>query len=102
MIKIICIALLLLYGVTMLLACCYALFKSPENKVHFYVARDMDDKLWLYLGKPIRAESEFNSSEDKKVAALSPNLKRFGLNKDDYANLKWENEPLEVFLNLED
>lgn len=102
MIKIICIVLLLLYGVTMLLACCYALFKKPENKVHFYVARDMDGKLWLYLGKPIRVESEFNITKDRKVTVLSSNLKRFDLNEDDYANLKWENEPVEIFLNLED
>ena len=102
MIKIICIALLLLYGFTMLIMCCYALFKNTENKVHFYVARDMDEKLWLYLGKPIRVDTEFNSSEDKKVMVLSSNLKRFGLNEDDYVNLKWEDEPVEVFLNLED
>lgn len=102
MIKIICIALLLLYGFTMLLACCYALFKKPENKVHFYVARDMDGTLWLYLGKPTRGKSEFNITEDRKGTSLSPNLKCVGLNEDDYANLKWENEPLEVFLNLED
>ena len=30
------------------------------------------------------------------------NLKSFGLNEDDYANLKWEDEPLEVFVNMED
>lgn len=102
MINIICIALLLLYGFIMLIMYCCALFKNPENKVHFYVARDMDEKLWLYIGKPIREDTEFNSSEDKKVVVLSSNIKRFGLNEDDYADLKWENEPLEVFLNLED
>ena len=26
----------------------------------------------------------------------------FGLNQDDYANLKWEDEPVEVFINIED
>lgn len=101
MIKIICITLLLLYGITMLMVCCYALFKGPENRVHFYIARDMDGKLWLYLGKPIRVESEFNITEDRKVTVLSSNLKRFGLNEEDYTYLKWENEPVEVFLNLE-
>ena len=29
-------------------------------------------------------------------------INSLGLNKDDYANLKWEDEPVEVFLNLED
>ena len=75
---------------------------KSKNNVHFYIARDMDGKLWLYLGKPIRVESEFNITEDRKVTVLSSNLKRFGLNEDDYTDLKWENEPVEVFLNLED
>ena len=26
----------------------------------------------------------------------------FGLNEKDYANLKWEDEPVEVFINMED
>ena len=76
--------------------------KKPINKVHFYVARDMNNKLWLYIGKPTRIGTEFNSFEDKKVTVLSSNLKRFGLNEDDYTNLKWENDPIEVFLNLKD
>lgn len=101
MIKVICIASILLYGIILLIASCYALSKTPGNRVHFYIARDMDGKLWLYLGKPIKVESEFNVTEDRKVTVLSSNLKRFGLNEDDYAYLKWENEPVEVFLNLE-
>lgn len=101
MIKIICITLILLYGIILLIVSCYALYKTPENRVHFYIARDMDGKLWLYLGKPIKVGSEFNITEDRKVTVLSSNLKRFGLNEDDYAYLKWENEPVEVFLNLE-
>lgn len=101
MIKVICIASILLYGIILLITSCYALSKTPENRVHFYIARDMDGKLWLYLGKPIKVESEFNVTEDRKVTVLSSNLKRFGLNEDDYAYLKWENEPVEVFLNLE-
>ena len=28
--------------------------KEPRNKVHFYVARDKNGPLWLYMGKPIR------------------------------------------------
>ena len=30
------------------------------------------------------------------------NYAAFGLNDKDYANLKWEDEPVEVFLNLDD
>ena len=29
-------------------------------------------------------------------------ISKYGLNENDYANLKWEDEPVEVFLNLED
>ena len=37
--------------------------KEPRNKVHFYVARDSYGTLFLYMGKPIRATSEFLSSD---------------------------------------
>ena len=30
-----------------------------KNKVHFYVARDGDGSLWLYMGKPKRVEQRF-------------------------------------------
>ena len=29
-------------------------------------------------------------------------INHLGLNENDYANLKWEDEPLEVFVNMED
>ena len=34
---------------------------EPRNKVHFYVARDKNGGLWLYLDKPIRADDFFYS-----------------------------------------
>ena len=100
--RIICV-LLALYGVVMLMMCFlqyYTVFKNNEkhkNNVHFYVARDMNGKLWLYMGKPIREDTQFRSDWN-----YSRNFKRFGLNKDDYADLKWDDEPLEVFINMED
>lgn len=30
------------------------------------------------------------------------NFYSFGLNKDDYANIKWEDEPVEVFINIKE
>ena len=73
------------------------------NRVHFYVARDKNGSLWLYIGKPFRDDTQFCPSERKGVFALTRYLfKSFGLNKKDYANLKWEDEPLEVFINTED
>lgn len=77
---------------------------QPKNKVHFYVARDKDESLWLYLGKPIRNKEDNTYRECMRGRAIS-SAKYFelvGLNIDDYKNLKWEDEPIEVFLNLED
>ena len=76
---------------------------QPKNKVHFYVARDKNGKLWLYMGKPIRGTNEFYRDFHKGSSNIScNNLEIYGLNKTDYANLKWEDEPVEVFLNMED
>lgn len=75
---------------------------EPRNKVHFYVARDMNGRLYIYLGKPYRGEAEFCGSVDENIFVLTSNFKSFGLNKKDYEYLKWEDEPIEVFLNLED
>lgn len=79
-------------------------FYIARNKVHFYVARDKNNMLYLYLGKPYREGNMFLSSIDKGIISLGCNsdLKCYGLNENDYDNLKWEDEPVEVFLNLED
>ena len=77
--------------------------RRMRNKVHFYVARDKNGELWLYIGKPFRVDTQFCPSVRKRVFVLTRyNLKSFGLNENDYANLKWEDEPLEVFVNMED
>lgn len=69
------------------------------NKVHFYVARDKDGKLWLYIGEPIRSDNGFVSALN--IDLTHRNFLIFGLNKNDFDSLKWEDEPVEVFLNLE-
>lgn len=75
---------------------------KPKNNVHFYVARDMDGELCLYIGKPFRDNSIFCSSVgDRYFAIPSRDFNSFGLNENDYDNLKWEDEPVEVLLNLE-
>lgn len=77
--------------------------KKSINRVHFYVARDKDGALWLYSGKPFRDDNKFCPNIEKKVMALTwRGFKGFGLNENDYANLKWEDEPVEVFLNMEE
>ena len=74
---------------------------KPKNKVHFYVARDKNGKLWLYMGKPIRFNNAFIADLSKGNTLTSINFRCFGLNENDYANLRFEDEPVEVFLNLE-
>ena len=77
--------------------------KEPRNNVHFYIARDKNNELWLYIGKPIRDDIVFKSDLTKScIGLIRVNFKYFGLNENDYANLKWEDEPVEVFINTED
>lgn len=77
---------------------------QPKNKVHFYVARDRNKSLWLYIGKPIRKEESgaFTPKIHGFTISNSLRFEYFGLNIDDYKDLKWEDEPVEAFLNLED
>lgn len=89
----------------MLIAVCVVAMgkmKEPRNNVHFYVARDKDGSLFLYFGKPYRDGCVFKVSKSQLIFYTGSNLSRFGLNDEDYANLKWEDEPVEVFLNMED
>ena len=75
---------------------------KPINKVHFYVARDKDGDLWLYIGKPFRDDIAFYSDSKRGVFCLTYNIEYYGLKYEDYDYLKWEDEPVEVFLDLED
>lgn len=74
------------------------------NRVHFYVARDKNGLLYLYVGNPERAYSCFLPHCGARVCHLEKeyDFKKFGLNTDDFKDLKWEDEPLEVFLNMEE
>ena len=76
--------------------------QEPKNKVHFYVARDKSGDLWLYIGKPFRMDNRFYSDSNKKVFCLTYCIEKFGLKYENFNYLKWEDEPVEVFLNLED
>lgn len=82
----------------------YYKFKIRKLKpnVHFYVARDKDGELWLYIGKPVRELCVFNNSKHSITLVSSEDFSQYGLNEHDYDYLKWEDEPVEVFLNLED
>ena len=77
-------------------------FSKKRNIVHFYVARDMDGGLYLYLGKPFRGDGEFHGNNNANVFTLSGDFRSFGLNKSDYKNIHWKDEPVEVFVNMEE
>lgn len=74
--------------------------KGPKNKVHFYVAKDKDDSLYFYLGKPIRVGEKFMVESYSNSRFLGSNFQHYGLNPKDYINLKWEDEPIEVFVTM--
>ena len=78
------------------------LLRKHRNNVHFYVARDKNGTLYLYIGKPIRDNTKFLCNKGQSLFYTGTTLSTFGLSDKDYANLKWEDEPIEVFLNLED
>lgn len=78
---------------------------KKRNRVHFYVARDKDGMLYLYLGKPNRIETReafYSGAKSEMITLNTDYLKQCGFNKKDFKNLKWEDEPVEVFLNMED
>ena len=77
---------------------------KKRNRVHFYVARDKSGLLNLYIGKPERAYSVFVIFCGDCVCPLENeyDFKKFGLKLDDFKDLEWEDEPVEVFVNMED
>lgn len=76
--------------------------KIGKNKVHFYVTRDKNGELYLWFCKPCRSLEEWIDIDYNPIIASGLEFNHFGLNYKDYDNLKWEDEPVEVFLNLED
>lgn len=74
---------------------------KKRNRVHFYVARDDSGILWLYISKPIRAALGFIPNINGRLLALEGEFSKYGLDTNDYDNLKWEDEPVEVFVNME-
>ena len=76
--------------------------KEPMNNVHFYVARDKNGELFLYMGKPFRGIDRFHPHKNGCIVTSDNCFFNFGLNKDDYSNLKWEDEPVEVFVNTKE
>ena len=77
------------------------LSENPKNNVHFYVVRDANGLLCLYSGKPKRSIQVFFVGSWGEIITSGNGFSNYGLDVNDYANLKFEDEPVEVFLNLE-
>ena len=83
--------------------------KEPRNKVRFYITYEIasrDKKRYVYslwMGKPdkIIDLDLYTSSQKSHVIALDVRFHEFGLNINDFADMK-EGEIREVFINLED
>ena len=76
--------------------------EKPANRVHFYVVSDQVGTLWLYMGKPVRTSMGFICCNGSQFIVSAMNFSQYGLNGRDFDNLKWEDEPVEVFINMED
>ena len=78
--------------------------KEPRNRAHFYVARDKDEELYFYPTKPIRRGDHFIPDHNKGITFTSTRFNRhyYCLSTKSFSSLKWEDEPVEVFLNMED
>ena len=72
------------------------------NRVKLYVARDKDCSLWIYIGKPTRGSRMFYQNDRCRILGKLTYLYMLGLDENDYANLKWKDEPVEVLVNMEE
>lgn len=81
-----------------------SLKEEKNNKVHFYVVRDKDKTLCLYLEKPIKDEDceIYLPCKRGNIITDISRFKDFNLNPNDFINLSFDDNPVEVFLNLED
>lgn len=71
------------------------------NKIHFYVTRDKNGELCLWINKPYRGLETWVNIDNSYILAINDNLKLFNLNVEDYNNLTFEDDPLEVYLKYE-
>ena len=104
-----CFISFIIGAVFMLMAICIVAMgkeKEPKNKVRFFVTRDNIDDLRnppvLWVGAPKMNSVSWGSTEiSKPLAYTEEGFKHYGLNYEDYFNMK-EGEIREVFVNLGD
>lgn len=77
--------------------------REPRNKVHFYVTRDKGGRLLMWLGKPKKDARGFWGTTGAEICLCGGHsLINYNLNANDYVYLTHEDEPLEVYINMED
>lgn len=80
-----------------------SLKEDKTNKVHFYITRDGIGTIELWLGVPCKTEKYYFSYRSAtKLLGQGNSIREYGLKLSDYDNLTFDDEPIEVFLNLED
>lgn len=81
-----------------------SLKENKTSKVHFYIARDKDGDLTIWMGKPRRSlwDRCWYGNNESAYITSNESISLYNLNPKDFDNLKWEDEPVEVFLNLKD
>ena len=75
--------------------------ENKKNNVHFYVAREKNGILLLFFGKPYRTKAYNYTEKPQSLPYTGAYISNFGLNEEDFANLKWGDEPVEVFLDMD-
>lgn len=76
--------------------------RKSKNEVHFYITRDINKEFTLWIGRPLLIEGIWFPTEKAYMIITSNNMTAFGLNIDDYKDLKWKDKPVEVLINMED
>lgn len=78
----------------------YKMSIAKKNDVHFYVARDKTGSLYLYMGKPLRGNICWQPCEDCHMLGNCDCFQKYDLRPEDFKDLKWEDEPQEVFVTV--
>ena len=89
--------LILALGVLCLALALWITTFKKHNNVHFYVTRDSNDELCLWLGKPFRGIELWVSVDRARLIATDRDFNKF-LPRENFRHLTWKDNPQEVFL----
>ena len=97
--KIIFIVIAVLYAVVCFMMC-YLVIDSnkPKDFPRCYVERYADGSLWLGVNEAFRKRHRFMFNSRIRLSEMDGLFEYFGLNEKDFDNLKWGDDPVEVFI----